>query len=194
MHVSVPFIFGPQAPLADLGEVGQLIDAQRSGFEVPNPQHELFIQNDNLSSGRGTFKITRGTVAIVSLLACVAGVALLVFQCFRALTSGRSKKNQGVTARRVAEGGREVCSVSHHVERAAHTAASQSWPVPAAVSGRCRLNLPCFRHASHDLFLISEQTTCPFTNAGRLYSRRYIAAQQRTTPNTFTSGLHAWRS
>ena len=141
MHVSVPSIFGARTPLAALGEAGQLSDAQPSGFEVPTPQHELSIHNDNLSSGGHTLKFTRGTVTVVSLLGCVVGVAFLVFLCFRALTSGRSNTNQGLTTRRVAEGGRGSCSVSYHVERTAHTAASQALPVPAAVGGRYRLNL-----------------------------------------------------
>ena len=191
MYVSIPLFFGAHAPLAALGEVRQLADAPRFDIEASHPPHELSIPSDNLSSKRAAFKLTRGTVAIVFLLAVAAGVAFLVLQCFRAVTSGRIKKSQGATARSVAEGGRDSCSVSHHVERTAHTAALPVLPVLAAVSGRYRLNLRCVRHVSHDLLEISEQTTCLFTNAGRLYRRRCIAAQQRRTPKTFTSRVHA---
>ena len=193
MYGSLPLFFGAHAPLAALGEVGQLADAPRSGIEVSHAQHELSIPSDNLSSKRATFKLNRGTAAVVFLLGVAAGVAFLVLQCFRALTSGRIKESQGATARSVAEGGRGSCSVSHHVERTAHTAASPVLTVLAAVSGRNRLNLRCVRHVSHDLLEISEQTTCLFTNAGRLYRRRYIAAQLRRTPKTCTSRVHAWR-
>ena len=191
MYVSLPLFFGAHAPLAALGDVGQPADAPRSGIEISHPQRELSLPSDNLSSKRATLKLTRGTVATVFLLAVAAGVAFLVLQCFKAVSSGGIKKNQGATARRVAEGGRDSCSVSHQVERTAHTAASPVLPVPAAVSGRYFLNLRCVRHVSHYLLEISEQTTCLFTNAGRLYRRRYIVAQERTTPNTFTSRVHA---
>ena len=142
------------------GEGGQLADDPRSGIDVSHAQHELSFPSDNLFSKRATLKLARGTVAIARLFAIAAGVVFLVLQCFRAVTSGRIKKNQGATARRVAEGERASCSVSHHVERTAHIAASPVLPVPAAVSGR-------------------------------LYSRRYIAAQKRRTPHTFRSRVHA---
>ena len=150
MYGSLPLFFGADAPLAVLGEVGQLADAPRSGIEVSHAQHELSIPSDNLSSKRATLKLNRGTVAIVFLLGVAVGVAFLVLQCFRALTSGRITKSQGATARSAAEGGRDSCSVSHHVERTAHTAASPVLPVLAAVSGRYRLNLRCVRHVSRD--------------------------------------------
>ena len=191
MCVSLPLFFGALAPLATIGEVGQLADAPRSDVEASHPQHELSFPSDNFSSKRATLKPTRGTVAMAFLLAVAAGVALVVLQCFRAMTSGRIKKNQGATARRVAEGEGESCSVSHHVERIAHTAASPVLLVPAVVSARCRLNLRCIRHVPHYLLDISEQTICLFTRAGRLYRRRCIAAQQRRTPKTFTSRVHA---
>ena len=191
MYISLPLFFGAHAPLAALGEVGQLAEAPRFGIEVSHLQHELSIPSGNLSSKRATLKRTTESVAIVFLLAVAAGVAFLVLQCFRAMTSGRIKKNQGATTRRVAEGGRDSCSVSHHVERTAHIAASPVLPVPAAVSGRYRLNLRCVRHVSRYLLEISEQTPCHFTNAGRVYRGRYIAVQQRRTPKTFTSRVHA---
>ena len=192
MYASVPFFVGALAPLAALGEVGQLSDVPRSGIDVDKPQHEFSVPKGSLSSGRAALKLTRGTVAIVSLLAVATVLVFVVFQCFRAMTSGKSNKNQGVTARRVAEGGRDSCSVSHHVETTAHTAASQVLPVPAAVSGSYGLNLRNFRHVSHGLLEMPKQTTCLFTNAGILHNRRYIAAQH-TTPNTFTSRGHARR-
>ena len=103
MYFSLPLFFGAHAPLAAVGAVGQLADDPRSGIGVSHAQHELSIPSDNLSSKRATFKLNRGTAAVVFLLGVAAGVAFLVLQCFRALTSGRIKESQGATARSVAE-------------------------------------------------------------------------------------------
>ena len=104
-----------RAPVGTLSEPGHRSDPQISGFEVAPVQHDFSIHNSNLSTKGCRRILTRAPFAIFALLAFATAVGFLVLRCSRALTSGRSTENHGVTTRRLVEEGRASCFVSHHV-------------------------------------------------------------------------------
>ena len=91
--------------------------------ETASLQHPSHIQKYYAFANTDTLKHTRTIFAAIVPFAVVAALALLVLQCFRALTNGRSTRYHGEAPRGLAEKGGTHCSVSHRVENAASAAA-----------------------------------------------------------------------
>ena len=123
MDSSAPFPSAGYAPMAFSG----VTDRPRAifGTEAAPPQHEFLTHNGDFSAGIRKPKLTTAFIASIVVLAVIAAVGFLVFQCYRALTFGRSKDNHGINSRRLAEKGGLICPVSRHKGRAGHDTASQ---------------------------------------------------------------------